>query len=176
MLVAGMARSNRAGHRVLVKPGMKQNRMRLQEDILNKQNNTGRQRGFTLIELLVVLVILGLLMSVVGPRVMKYVGGAKSDTAKMQIEELSSALDMYHLEVGRYPSQNEGLRALIEQPPGATRWKGPYLRKSSIPQDPWGNDYVYRMPGQHGPFDLISLGADGQPGGEGEDADIGSWE
>jgi len=135
-----------------------------------------RQGGFTLIELLVVLVILGLLMSVVGPRVMKYVGGAKTDTARMQIQELSAALDMYHLEVGRYPSQDVGLRALIEQPAGEKRWKGPYLRKSAVPNDPWGNDYVYRFPGQHGPFDLYSFGADGQAGGEGEDADIGSWE
>ena len=132
--------------------------------------------GFTLIELLVVLVILGLLMSVVGPRVMKYVGGAKSDTAKMQIEELAAALDMYHLEVGSYPAQNIGLKALIEQPAGVSRWKGPYLRKSSVPADPWGNEFVYRFPGKHGPFDLYSLGADGQPGGEGEAADINSWE
>lgn len=132
--------------------------------------------GFTLIELLVVLVILGLLMSVVGPRVMKYVGGAKSDTAKMQIEELASALDMYHLEVGSYPAQNVGLKALIEQPAGVSRWKGPYLRKSNIPTDPWGNEFVYRFPGKYGPFDLYSLGADGQPGGEGEAADINSWE
>ncbi len=135
-----------------------------------------RQRGFTLIELLVVLVILGLLMSVVGPRVMKYVGGAKTDTARMQIEELAGALDMYHLEVGRYPTQDAGLQALIEQPAGEKRWKGPYLRKAKVPSDPWGNDYVYRFPGQHGAFDIYSLGADGQIGGEGEDAEIGSWE
>ena len=135
-----------------------------------------RQGGFTLIELLVVLVILGLLMSVVGPRVMKYVGGAKTDTARMQIEELAGALDMYHLEVGRYPSQDVGLRALIEQPASEKRWNGPYLRKSKVPNDPWGNDYVYRFPGQHGVFDLYSLGADWQVGGEGEDAEIGSWE
>ena len=135
-----------------------------------------RQRGFTLIELLVVLVILGLLMSVVGPRVMKYVGGAKTDTARMQIEELAGALDMYHLEVGRYPTQDAGLQALIEQPAGEKRWKGPYLRKAKVPSDPWGHDYVYRFPGQHGAFDIYSLGADGQIGGEGEDAEIGSWE
>ncbi|MFB1011069.1 MAG: type II secretion system major pseudopilin GspG [Thiopseudomonas sp.] len=134
------------------------------------------QQGFSLIELLVVLVILGLLMSVVGPQVMKHVGGAKTDTARMQLEELSSALDMYHLEVGRYPAQNAGLQALIEQPSGEKRWKGPYLRKSKVPQDPWGNDYVYRYPGKHGAFDLYSLGADGQPGGEGDNADIGNWE
>lgn len=140
------------------------------------RNYGQRQRGFTLIELLVVLVILGLLMSVVGPRVMKYVGGAKTDTARMQIEELAGALDMYHLEVGRYPAQNTGLNALIEQPAGESRWKGPYLRKSTVPKDPWGNEYIYRFPGQHGAFDLYSLGADGQVGGEGEDAEIGSWE
>ncbi len=134
------------------------------------------QRGFTLIELLVVLVILGLLMSVVGPRVMKYVGGAKTDTARMQIEELAGALDMYHLEVGRYPTQEMGLQALVQQPAGVARWKGPYLRQSNIPTDPWGSDYVYRFPGQHGAFDLYSLGADGQEGGEGEDAEIGSWQ
>ncbi len=132
--------------------------------------------AFTLIELLVVLVILGLLMSVVGPRVIKYVGGAKSDTAAMQIQELSAALDMYHLEVGNYPSQNVGLKALIEQPTGNSRWKGPYLRKSSIPKDPWGNEYVYRFPGKHGPFDIFSLGADGQPGGDGDASDINGWD
>lgn len=132
--------------------------------------------AFTLIELLVVLVILGLLMSVVGPRVIKYVGGAKSDTAAMQIQELSAALDMYYLEVGNYPSQNVGLKALIEQPTGNSRWKGPYLRKSSIPKDPWGNEYVYRFPGKHGPFDIFSLGADGQPGGDGDASDINGWD
>lgn len=134
-----------------------------------------RQRGFTLIELLVVLVILGLLMSIVGPRVMKYVSSSRGDTAQIQVEELASALDMYYLEVGRYPSQEQGLSALIEQPPGVESWAGPYLRKSNVPADPWGNDYVYRFPGQNGPFDLYSLGADGQPGGEGENADITSW-
>ncbi|SDU36085.1 type II secretion system major pseudopilin GspG [Halopseudomonas salegens] len=134
-----------------------------------------RQRGFTLIELLVVLVILGLLMSIVGPRVMKYVSSSRGDTARIQVEELASALDMYYLEVGRYPSQEQGLEALIEAPPGVESWAGPYLRKSTIPDDPWGNAYNYRFPGQHGPFDLYSLGADGQPGGEGENADIESW-
>lgn len=135
-----------------------------------------RARGFTLIELLVVLVILGLLMAVVGPRVMKYVGGAKSDTAKVQIEELASALDMYSLEVGTYPPQDAGLRALVERPSGADRWNGPYLRKTLVPKDPWGREYIYRFPGQHGTFDILSYGADGQQGGEGDDADVVSWE
>ncbi|MES2817374.1 MAG: type II secretion system major pseudopilin GspG [Pseudomonadota bacterium] len=140
------------------------------------QRTNPRQRGFTLIELLVVLVILGLLMSVVGPRVMQYVGGAKSDTARLQIQDLAASLDMYNLEVGKYPSQEAGLKALVEQPANTPRWKGPYLRKPKVPQDPWDRDYVYRIPGEHGPFDLSSLGQDGQPGGEGDDADIVSWE
>jgi len=133
------------------------------------------QRGFTLIELLVVLVILGLLMSVVGPQVMKYVGSSRVDTARIQVQELSSALDMYYLEVGRYPTREQGLQALIEQPTGVSNWNGPYLRKASVPTDPWGNDYIYRFPGEHGRFDLYSLGADGQPGGDGENAEIGNW-
>lgn len=141
------------------------------------RRNAGRkERGFTLIELLVALVILGLLMSVVGPTVLKYVGGAKTDTARMQIENISAALDNYYLENGRYPSQDQGLEALIEQPAGMPGWNGPYMKKKVIPADPWGEAYVYRYPGENGPFDLYSLGADGQPGGEKENADVVSWE
>jgi len=132
--------------------------------------------GFTLIELLVVLVILGLLAGLVGPRVMKYLGSANTDTARLQVENLSSALDQYRLEVGRYPTTDEGLRALIEPPPDAPRWNGPYLRKNIIPKDPWGNDYQYRAPGEHGSFDLYSLGADNAEGGTGEDQDLVSWQ
>lgn len=133
------------------------------------------QGGFTLIELLVVLVIVGLLMSVVGPQVMKYVGSSKTDTARIQIEELASALDMYSLEVGRFPTQQQGLQALIERPAGVARWNGPYLRKKTVPNDPWDNPYIYRFPGENGPFDLYTLGLDGQSGGEGENADVVSW-
>lgn len=133
-------------------------------------------RGFSLIELLVVLVILGLLAGLVGPQVMRYLGSSKTKTAKLQVEELGAALDLYHLEVGRYPSTEQGLEALVQQPAGANDWNGPYLRKQEVPQDPWGNDYQYRAPGQHGPFDLYSLGADNQQGGEGENQDIASWE
>jgi len=132
--------------------------------------------GFTLIELLVVLVILGLLAGLVGPQVMKYLGGAKSDTARLQIEDMGAALDLYRLEVGRYPTGQEGLQALVEQPPGVDRWNGPYLRKKKVPKDPWGREYQYEQPGEHGQYDLYSLGADGSPGGEGENADIVSWE
>lgn len=134
-----------------------------------------RGRGFTLIELLVVLVILGLLAGLVGPQVLRYTGSAKSDTAKLQIEELGAGLDLYHLEIGRYPTTQEGLKALVEQPTGINRWNGPYLKKKNIPADPWGNDYHYTSPGAQGAYDLYSLGNDNLEGGEGNDADIVSW-
>ncbi len=133
-------------------------------------------RGFTLIELLVVLVILGLLASLVGPRVMKYLSGAKSDSARLQIEDLAATLDMYKLEIGRYPTSDEGLDALVEAPAGTERWNGPYLKKKQVPKDPWGLDYQYRFPGEHGDFDLYTLGADNAEGGEGEDRDIANWQ
>ena len=136
---------------------------------------TNGQRGFTLIELLVVLVILGLLAGLVGPQVLRYTGSAKSDTARLQIEELGAGLDLFHLEVGRYPSSTEGLKALVEHPTGITRWNGPYLKKKNIPMDPWGNAYHYRSPGEQGVYDLFSLGNDNMDGGEGNDADIVSW-
>jgi len=134
-----------------------------------------RGAGFTLLELLVVLVILGLLAGLVGPQALRYLGGAKSDAAKLQVEELGSGLDLFHLEVGRYPKTDEGLEALVEAPPGVSNWNGPYLKKKRVPKDPWGNDYVYRSPGQHGPYDLLSYGADGAQGGEGDNEDLVSW-
>ncbi|AGA33583.1 General secretion pathway protein G [Thioalkalivibrio nitratireducens DSM 14787] len=135
-----------------------------------------RVRGFTLIELLVVLVILGLLAGLVGPQVMRYLGESKTRAAQVQIQELSSALDLYRLDVGSYPTTEQGLSALVREPSGAQRWNGPYLRKREVPEDPWGNAYRYRFPGQHGAFDLWSYGADGREGGEGESADVVSWE
>lgn len=143
--------------------------------LIRQQQQARMQRGFTLLELLVVLVILGLLAALAGPRVMKYVSGAKTDTAKLQVEELSAALDMFKLENGRHPTTQEGLQALVEAPPGATNWNGPYLKKKTVPKDPWGVDYHYESPGQHGAFDLYSLGADKREGGEGEDKDIVNW-
>jgi general secretion pathway protein G len=134
-----------------------------------------RQLAFTLIELLVVLVILGLLAGLVGPRVLKYLGGAKTDTAQLQIEELGAGLDLYHLEVGRYPTSDEGLQALAAAPTGVAGWNGPYLKKKDVPVDPWGNDYHYKYPGENGDYDLYSLGRDNVDGGEGEDADVVSW-
>jgi len=144
----------------------------MQHKQLTRTNN---QRGFTLIELLVVLVILGLLAGLVGPQVLRYTGSAKSDTAKLQIEELGAGLDLYHLEIGRYPTTDEGLKALVEQPTGLNKWNGPYLKKKNIPTDPWGNDYHYKYPGEQGVYDLYSLGNDNMDGGEGNDADIVSW-
>lgn len=134
------------------------------------------QPGFTLIELLVVLVILGLLAGLVGPRVMQYVSGAKSDTARLQLEDIGAALDLFYLDNGRYPNASEGLRALTTPPAGLSDWNGPYLKKKTVPADPWGNPYHYVIPGQHGAFDLYSLGADNAAGGKQDDQDINSWE
>ncbi len=131
-----------------------------------------RPAGFTLVELLVVLAILGLLAGLVGPQVMKFLGSSKSKTAALQIEDLGATLDLYRLEIGNYP---DDLEALASDPGGVPHWNGPYLRKGQVPKDPWGNDYQYRAPGQHGPYDIWSLGADGQEGGDGEDGDITSW-
>lgn len=129
--------------------------------------------GFTLLELLVVLAILGLIATFAAPQVLKWLSGAKSDSARIQIESLGTGIDLYRLEVGSYPSD---LEALVTQPAGVDGWDGPYLRKKTVPKDPWGREYIYRFPGQHGPYDLYSLGADGQEGGSGEDADVVSWE
>ncbi len=133
-------------------------------------------RGFTLIELLVVLAIIGLLAGLVGPQVIKHLGESKTKTARLQIEELGSALDMYRLDVGRYPATDEGLTALIEKPANVAVWNGPYLRKKKVPLDPWNNSYHYVSPGEHGKYDVYTLGADNNEGGEGEDQDVVSWE
>ncbi|HYH17483.1 MAG TPA: type II secretion system major pseudopilin GspG [Azospirillum sp.] len=129
--------------------------------------------GFTLIELLVVLVILGLLAGMVGPQVLGYVGSSKSKAARVQIEQIAAALDLYRLDVGRYPTSQQGLKALVEAPGGVKGWSGPYLAKGGVPADPWGNPYTYKAPGRARPFDITSLGRDGREGGDGEDADIG---
>jgi general secretion pathway protein G len=124
------------------------------------------------VELLVVLVILVLLASLVGPRVIGYLGSSRTKAAKVQIESLTSALELFKLDTGRYPSSSEGLKALVEAPSGASAWNGPYLTKRDVPNDPWGRPYNYRAPGQSGPFDIFSLGADNQAGGTGENEDV----
>lgn len=132
-------------------------------------------RGFTLVEILVVITIIGLIMALVGPRVINYLGEAKVKAAKIQIESFGSALDLFYLDAGRYPSSSEGLAALAQRPGGANAWNGPYLKGAAVPKDPWGRPYIYRSPGEHGPYDITSYGADGQEGGTGTAADIVSW-
>lgn len=138
----------------------------------------GARAGFTLIEILVVIAVIAVLATLVAPEVFKHLGSARESTARSQVEMLGAALDAYRLDLGRYPTTQEGLAALRQAPAGAgARWRGPYLRKE-VPPDPWGNPYEFRSPGTVNPrnYDLLSLGADGKPGGEGEDADIRSWE
>jgi general secretion pathway protein G len=131
--------------------------------------------GFTLVELLVVMIIIGLLAALVGPRFIRQEEKAKIKATKAQIELFGTALDTFRLDVGRYPRAEEGLEALRTKPGGLERWDGPYLKKE-LPLDPWGKAYVYKSPGEHGPFDIVSYGADGAPGGEGDNRDITSWE
>jgi general secretion pathway protein G len=132
--------------------------------------------GFTLLEVLIVLVILGLIAAVVaGPQLFKYLGTAKGEAAKIQIERISAALDLFRLDTGRYPSQAENLRALIERPAGAGVWNGPYVKKMEQITDPWGRIFTYRIPGAHGEYDIYTLGADNTEGGDGENQDIRNW-
>jgi general secretion pathway protein G len=134
-----------------------------------------REQGFTLIELLVVLAILGLLIGLVAPQVMKYLGRARSDAARIEIQNIAAALDLYRLDMQHYPSQQDGLQALVQTPSGTTGWNGPYLRQTKLPVDPWGRPYVYKIPGEHGEYDLYTLGADNAPGGTGENQDVTNW-
>lgn len=130
--------------------------------------------GFTLLELLVVMVIIGLLAGYVGPKYFSQIGKSEIKVARAQIDALEKALDQYRLDTGHYPAMEQGLTALVTRPSNEPKWDGPYLKKS-VPGDPWGNPYVYRFPGEHGDFDLLSFGKDGQAGGSGEAADITNW-
>ena len=138
--------------------------------LLGRRSN----RGFTLLELLVVIVIIGLLAGLVAPRYFDQIGKSNTKIAKAQIEALEKALDQYRLDVGAYPTTEQGLAALNARPQNAEKWAGPYLKKA-VPPDPWGNRYVYKSPGDHGEYDLYSLGQDNQAGGIGEAADVTSW-
>lgn len=138
-----------------------------------------RDGGFTLIEIMIVMVIIAMLAALVGPRLVGALSGSKVKATKIQIETLANAIETFHLDTGRYPAQQEGLRVLIENPQTSPvqNWHGPYLKKIKIPTDEWGKPFIYEIPGKHGMgFDLISMGADGKAGGSADDADIGNWD
>ena len=130
------------------------------------------QRGFTLVEMLVVITIIGLIMSLVGPRVLNYLGESKVKAAKIQIQSFSSALDLFYLDAGRYPTTSEGLAALVKPAAGLATWNGPYVKGGVLPNDPWGKPYIYRSPGERSAYEIVSYGSDGQEGGTGAAADI----
>lgn len=134
-----------------------------QRDMIHEAG--GLRAGFTLVEMLVVLVIIGLVMGLVGPRVLNSLTDARAKTAKLQIESLGSSLDLYYLDVGRYPSTSEGLGALVTAPGGITGWNGPYLKGGAVPSDPWGQPYTYRAPAASAPFEIVSFGSAGREGG-----------
>jgi general secretion pathway protein G len=146
----------------------------LSRPVITEYPRTHRNRGFTLLELLVVIVIIGTLAGLIAPRYFDQVGKANVKIARAQIVSLEKALDQYRLDNGQYPTTEQGLGALTTKPAGVERWAGPYLKRSA-PPDPWGRQYLYKSPGEHGDFDLSSLGADGQPGGAGEAEDALSW-
>jgi general secretion pathway protein G len=134
-----------------------------------------RDAGFTLLELLVVLAILGLLAAIIAPQVLKYLGTSRTQTARVEIQNITSALEFYRLDVGHFPTEAEGLQSLVADPHTAPGWNGPYLARASALKDPWGEPYLYKIPGQHGEVDVYSLGSDKQEGGTGEAQDVGNW-
>jgi general secretion pathway protein G len=143
---------------------------------IKRRSKSSIQRGFTLMELLVVLAILGLLMGLVGPTVLNQLSGAKVKTTGLQIKDMEQALEMYKLDVGRFPTTEQGLIALVEKPVSASGWNGPYLKAKNVPLDPWKNEYHYKYPGEHAELDIYSYGQNNAPGGDGEDTDVGNWE
>ena len=165
---------------------LKQDRLKITNYILTKKCvdnviNTSKisylkikSQGFTLLELLVVMVIIGLLAGYVGPKYFEQIGKSENKTAKAQVDALGKALDQYRIDTGRYPSSEQGLSALYKKPNNEPKWSGPYLKKN-VPNDPWDKPYIFKSPGEHGDYDLSTLGKDGQPGGEKESEDVMSW-
>jgi len=142
-----------------------------------RRPSSQRERGFSLLELLAVLVILGILAGVFAPKFLGQAESAKRKAAKLEIDQIGQSLDLYKLEIGKYPTSQEGLAALVTAPSGTTNWNGPYLKKTTVPKDPWGNEYKYVSPGdQNRPYDIISFGGDGKEGGDGDGKDITSWQ
>jgi len=161
---------------IIVKQAMLGIRNRMMAAIRRRRDAAGgKPSGFTLVELLVVLAILGLVAAVATPQVLKYLAKAKTDTARIDIKGIGVALDLFLLETGHYPSEQEGLAVLVERPNGGGEWHGPYLKAKRVPLDPWGRPYIYRFPGQHGEYDLFTFGADNAPGGTGQDQDVVNW-
>ena len=140
--------------------------------VLDPRQRDDGERGFTLVEMLVVITIIGLIMGLIGPRVLNYLSESKVKAAKIQLQSFGSALDLFYLDAGRFPSTAEGLTALVRPTPGVASWNGPYLRGGNVPNDPWNHSYLYRSPGEHGPYDIMSYGSDGQEGGSGVAADL----
>jgi general secretion pathway protein G len=137
-----------------------------------ERRHAAGQEGFTLVEMLVVITIIGLIMGLIGPRVLNYLSESKVKAARIQLQSFSGALDLFYLDAGRYPSTSEGLAALVQRTAGVTAWNGPYLKGGSLPNDPWNHPYLYRAPGEHAPYEIMSYGSDGQEGGTGTAADI----
>ncbi|MBU6485353.1 MAG: type II secretion system major pseudopilin GspG [Betaproteobacteria bacterium] len=135
-----------------------------------------RERGMTLIEILVVLTLIGVVLGLVGSNYLGKSEQVKAKATKIEIEQIGQALDLFKLEIGRYPTSQEGLQALVTAPAGVSNWAGPYWKKNTVPRDPWGHDFVYQSPGTHGDYDLMSYGADGKEGGDGVNKDITSWD
>jgi general secretion pathway protein G len=147
-------------------------RRRFSVRVQGRDRSDAGEQGFTLVEMLVVITIIGLIMGLIGPRVLNYLSESKVKTAKIQLQSFGSALDLFYLDAGRFPSTAEGLTALVQRTPGVAGWNGPYLKGGSVPNDPWNNSYVYRSPGERGAYEILSYGSDGQEGGTGIAADI----
>jgi len=174
-MAAGLAQSL-GSHAARLTPRWRPTRIWRREAVAQSQTARRGEAGFTLIEILVVITIIGLIMGLVGPRVLNYLTQSKVKAATIQIESLDGALDLYFLDIGRYPTTAQGLAALVQRPGGVSAWNGPYLKNGNVPSDPWSHPYLYRSPSDHGPYEIVSLGSDGQEGGTGAAADIKSWE